>query len=149
MSDDLERVASAGAERDSAAAEAPEPAKTLRALPNKSGPVAIRDHSQFNIPQIPPSAVDKLSSGDVVEILEASLAKLDAHDQRVSEFAVDRVQKREDADTRQLYVGGSLAGLGLVLVAILAWLGERDVAMMLVVFLATLTGVTIGGKKGR
>ena len=93
--------------------------------------------------------MDKLSSGDVVEILEASLAKLDAHDQRVSEFAVDRVQKREDADTRQLYVGGSLAALGLVLVAILAWLGERDVAMMLVVFLATVTGVTICGNKGR
>lgn len=149
MSDDLERVSPAGTETVYASAAAPEPAKHLRALPKRPGPVAIRDHSQFRMQQIPPSAMDKLSSGDVVEILESSLAKLDAHDQRVSEFAVDRVQKREDADKRQLYVGGSLAALGLVLVAILAWLGERDVAMMLVVFLATVTGVTIGGKKER
>lgn len=149
MSDDLKESPPTGTERDFVSAEGAERTKPIRALPKMSGPVAIRDHSQFNIPQIPPSAVDKLSSGDVVEILESSLAKLDAHDQRVSEFAVDRIQKREDADTRQLYVGGSLAALGLVLVAILAWLGERDVAMMLVVFLATVTGVTIGGKKGR
>ena len=93
--------------------------------------------------------MDKLSSGDVVEILESSVAKLDVHDQRASESAADRVQKREDADKRQIYVGGSLAALGLVLVGILAWLGERDVAMMLVVFLATVVGVTIGGTKGR
>lgn len=149
MSDDLESVSPAEPERVSASAAAPEPAKPLRALPERPGPVAIRDHSQFSMQQIPPSAMDKLSSGDVVEILESSLAKLDVHDQRASESAADRVQKREDADKRQIYVGGSLAALGLVLVGILAWLGERDVAMMLVVFLATVVGVTIGGTKGR
>ena len=149
MSDGLEKVPPAGAEGDPVSAEVAEPAKPVRAIPKESGPVAVRDYNQFNIQQIPPSAIDKLSSGEVVKVLESSLANLDAHDQRRAEFALDRAQKREDADRRQIYVGGSLAALGLVLVAVLAWLGERDVAMMLVVFLATVIGVTIGGRKGR
>lgn len=91
----------------------------------------------------------KLSSGDVGKIFKSSLAKLDAHDHRALDFALDRARKREEADKRRIYVGGSLAALGLALVGILAWLGERDVAMMLVVFLATVVGVTIGGNKGR
>ena len=101
------------------------------------------------MPQIPPNAMDKLSSNEIVEVIESSLANLDAHDHRASQFALERTRIREDADKRQIYVGGSLAALGLVLVGILAWLGEGDIAMMLVVFLATVIGVTIGGKKGR
>ena len=148
MSDDLEKVASARAERESASAEAPEPTKPVRTIPEASWPDSVQEHNQFNVPPIPASTMDKLSSGDVGKIFESSLAKLDAHDQRRSEFALDRARKREDADKRQIYVGGSLAALGLVFVGLLAWLGERDVAMMLVVFLATVIGVTIGGKKG-
>lgn len=149
MSDDLEKVASAGAERESASAEAPEPTKPVRTLPAASWPDSVQEHNQFNVPQIPPSAMDKLSSKDVGKIFKSSLDNLDAHDQRVSEFALDRAQKRQDSDKRQIYVGGSLAALGLGLVVILALLGERDVAMILVVFMATVIGVTIGGKKGR
>ena len=149
MTDNLEKLPPAGADRDSASSEAPEPAEPVRTLPNVSSPVAVRDYNQFNIQQIPPSAMDKLSSGDVVKIFESSLANLDAHDQRGLEFALDRARKREDADKRQIYIGGSLAALGLVVVVALSWAGLRDVAMMLVVFLATIVGVTIGGKKGR
>lgn len=149
MCDDLEKSPPAEADRDSVSADVAETAWPARAIPDASGPVAIRDHNRIDVPQIPTSAMDKLSSGEVVKIFESSLAKLDAHDQRRSEFALDRARKREDADKRQIYVGGSLAALGLVFVGLLAWLGERDVAMMLVVFLATVVGVTIGGNKGR
>lgn len=149
MSDNLEKSPSAEADRDSVSADVAEPAMwPAQSIPEGSGPVA-RDHNQFDLPRIPPSAMDKLSSGEVVKILQSSLANLDSHDQRRSGVAVDQVQKREDADKRRIYVGGSLAALGLALVGILAWLGERDVAMMLVVFLATVVGVTIGGNKGR
>ena len=149
MSDGLERVSPAGAGRDPVSAGRAGPAKPVLALPKASGPVALRVHDQFRMPQIPPSAMDKLSSNEIAKVLESSLASLDAHDQQVTRIALDRTRIREDADKRQIYVGGSLAALGLVLVGILARLGEGDVAMMLVVFLATVIGVTIGGKKGR
>ncbi len=149
MSDNLEKSPSAEADRDPVSADVAETAWPARAIPDASGPVAIGDHNQIDLPRIPPSPMDKLSSGEVVKILQSSLANLDSHDQRRSEVAVDQVQKREDADKQRIYVGGSLAALGLALVGILAWLGERDVAMMLVVFLATVVGVTIGGNKGR
>ena len=148
MSNDLENAAPAGG-RDSVSAEVAEPAKPVVALPKASGPIAVRVHNQLSMQQIPPSAIDKLSSNEIAEVLESSLASLDAHDRRVARFALDRTRMREDADKRQVYVGGSLAALGLVLVGILASLGERDVAMMLVVLLATVTGVTTGGKKRR
>lgn len=58
-------------------------------------------------------------------------------------------RERQYAAKRRIYVGGSLAALGLVLVGVLAWLGQHEIAMMLIVFLATVTGVTIGGRSAR
>ena len=58
-------------------------------------------------------------------------------------------RERGDAAKRQVYVGGLLAALGFVSVTVLACLGQREVAMMLIVFLATVIGATIGGKSAR
>lgn len=149
MSDDLEKVPSEGADSRSTSSEVPGNAEPVRTVSDAPGPSAIRAYNQFNIQQIPPSAIDKLSSGDVVKIFEASLDNLDAHSQRLCEVALNRSRERGDADKRQIYVGGSLAALGFVSVTVLACLGQREVAVMLVVFLATVIGVTVGGKSGR
>lgn len=114
--------------------------------PQTIAPIQFNQQVNLSIQQIPPSAWDRLTAEQIMDISKAIIKQADAADQRQYDYAMEDI-RRSSAGKRMAVVCGSLvtaAGYGIA--GYLAAHGQSLVAACIVLPITTVLAVIVGNR---
>lgn len=127
------------------------PTREAEAEPPQISPPKTKAPVQFNqqvnvYQQIPPSAWDRLSADQVVDLSKEILRVMDATDSRQFQYAMDQAKRGDTSRTRTTIAGTVITVIAFGLTAYLAIAGHEIIAMSISLPLATILAIVVGNK---
>ena len=137
---DIEAVA------ESARSAPPEPVLPLVVPPQTSAPVQFNQQLNLSVQQIPPSAWDRLSAEQLVDISKMIVTQIDKTDQRHFDYAMEHVKRSASGKRVAIWCGGLIFFVGIAATSYLATHGHEISALAISLPLATILAIVVGNR---
>ena len=128
--------------------QTPPPEHSLPAVvpPQTKAPIQFNQQVNLSIQQIPPSAWDRLSPEQIVDISKTIVGQIDATDKRQFDYAMDEVKRSASGKKIAMACGSLVAVAGFGATAYLAMNSHELVALAIALPLATVIAMIVGNR---
>jgi hypothetical protein len=119
----------------------------LPPLPTPDTKTPVQLNQQVNVyQQIPPSAWDKLSANQIVDLTQHITNVMDGIDKRHFDYAMYTADKHNTRSTLSILFGGVIACIGISGTIYLAMNGHDLIAISIMGPLATILAILVGAR---